>query len=257
MVDQVERLRVVFANGETAELGVEPWPALDDEPVDFKGVVVRKLGALGRRHPDLFTKKATTSRGSCVGYPIEKAACDGGIDLARLLVGSRGTLALVTEATLRTSPIPAAQAVVLLCFARIGDAAAVVPDCLALRPSTCDLFDWRSISLARDAAPAFREWIAEAAEAILVVEFEGQEPSEVAERARRLSDRIGRRGRLVSDPVEVSEARRLRTDAGAASGDRAAPDAHEGAEAPRPLPRRPLGRPRGPARSLAGACRTS
>ena len=51
MVDQVERLRVVFANGETAELGVEPWPAVDDEPGDFKGVVVRKLGALGRRHP--------------------------------------------------------------------------------------------------------------------------------------------------------------------------------------------------------------
>ncbi len=204
MIDQVERLRVVFASGETAELGVETWPVIDDEPVDFKGVVVRKLGALGRRHPDLFTKKGTNARGSCVGYPIEKAACDGGIDLARLLVGSRGTLALVTEATLRTSPIPAAQAVVLLCFARIGDAAAMVPDCLALRPSSCDLFDWRSISLARDAAPAFREWIAEAAEAILIVEFEGQEPSEVAEAARRLSDRIGRRGRLVSDAVEVS-----------------------------------------------------
>ena len=204
MIDQVERLRVVFANGETAELGVERWPLVDDEPADFKGVIVRKLGALGRRHPGLFTKNAKTSRGSCVGYPFEKAGCDGGIDLARLLVGSRGTLALVTEATLRTCPIPAAQAVVLLCFARIGDAAAAVPDCLALRPSGCDLFDWRSISLARDADPAFREWIAEAAEAILIVEFEGQETSEVAERARRLSDRIGRRGRLVSDPVAVS-----------------------------------------------------
>ena len=146
-----------------------------------------------RRHPDLFAKKAATSPGSCVGYAIEKAVRDGGIDLARLLVGSRGTLALVTEATLRTSPIPAAQAVVLFGFARIGDAAAVVPDCLAAGPSTCDLFDWRSISLARDAAPAFREWIAEAAEAVLIVEFEGDEPAEVAERARRLSDRIGRR----------------------------------------------------------------
>ena len=80
----------------------------------------------------------------------------------------------------------------------------MVPDCLALRPSVCDLFDWRSISLARDAAPAFREWIAEAAEAVLIVEFEGHDPSEVADKARRLSDRIGRRGRLVADPVEVT-----------------------------------------------------
>src|SRR4051794_38964304 len=106
MIDQVERLRVVFADGETDDLGVEPWPDEDDEPEDFKGVIVRKLGALGRRHPGLFSKNAKTSRGSCAGYPFEKAGCDGGVDLARLIVGSRGTLALVTEATLRTSPIP-------------------------------------------------------------------------------------------------------------------------------------------------------
>ncbi len=41
--DAVERLEVVFANGETAELGREPWPEPDAEPVDFKAGLTRRV----------------------------------------------------------------------------------------------------------------------------------------------------------------------------------------------------------------------
>ncbi|HMB04613.1 MAG TPA: FAD-linked oxidase C-terminal domain-containing protein, partial [Isosphaeraceae bacterium] len=202
--DHVERLRVVFAHGEAAELGREPWPGFDDEPADFKGGVVRKLGAVVRRNGDLIARRAPKAPRNRAGYALGRAADPAGIDLARLVVGSEGTLALVTEATLRTVPIPAAQGVVLFPFARIGDAASAVRDCLAASPSICDLFDWRSIRLVRDAVPAVRDWIAEAAESVLVVEFEGERPDEVAGRVRDLADRIARAHRLVADPVEVS-----------------------------------------------------
>ena len=43
MGDQVEQLRVVFAQGETADLGFQAWPAFDDEPANFTDLVVRKL----------------------------------------------------------------------------------------------------------------------------------------------------------------------------------------------------------------------
>ena len=195
--DHVERLRVVFANGETADLGREPWPAFDDEPADFKGVIVRKLGAIWSAG----TSNLLVRQGPAVAAeprratPWARRRRGVGIDLARLLVGSEGTLALVTEVTLRTVPIPAAQAVVVLPFGRIADAAAAaVRRAWSRRPSACDLFDWRSIRLARDVVPAFRDWIAEAAESVLVVEFEGDDPDEVAGRLRRLADRIARGG---------------------------------------------------------------
>ena len=46
--DQVDRLRVVFARGEVADLGFEAWPAYESEPVDFKDLVVRKLQTIYR-----------------------------------------------------------------------------------------------------------------------------------------------------------------------------------------------------------------
>lgn len=210
--DHVERLRVVFAHGEVAEVGREPWPEFDDEAIDFKDVVVRKLGALARHNVDALARRISRTPRSRTGYALGRATTAPGIDLARLIVGSEGTLALVTEATLRTVPLPAAQGVSLLPFARISDAALAVVECLKESPSACDLYDWRSIHLVRDAVPAVRDWIPEFAESILVVEFEGDDPAEVADRLRALSDRMIRSRMLVADPVEITrraEAERL------------------------------------------------
>jgi FAD/FMN-containing dehydrogenase/Fe-S oxidoreductase len=203
--DHVERLRVVFAGGETADLGLEYWPGFDDEPVDFKGVVVRKLGALVRRNMDLLVRKAPRSPRDRAGYALAKAASGVGIHLPRLLVGSEGTLALVTEITMRTVPIPPAQASLLLPFARISDAASTAAECLDCSPAACDLFDWRSIALVREAGAPYRDWITDAAESILVLLFEGDDPDEVSGRAGRLAERVARGGRLAADPVVFSK----------------------------------------------------
>ncbi len=203
--DHVRGLSVVFANGEAAAVGFEPWPSADgEESAEFKGHVVRKLGTLYRRQVELIARRRPKSPRDRAGYALGAAASPVGIDLARLLVGSEGTLALVTEVTLGTVPIPAAQAVVVLPFGRIVDAAGSVAECLKWRPSACELFDWRSLSLARDVLPAMRPWIAEAAESALVVEFDGDDPAEVLDRLRGLSGRIERLGRLVADPVEAT-----------------------------------------------------
>ena len=185
--DHVLGLSVVFANGESADVGFEPWPLARRRAVSFKDLVVRKLGTIYRRQVDLLARRRPRSRRNRAGYALGDAASAVGIDLARLLVGSEGTLALVTEIRLRTVPIPRAQAVVVLPFGPIGDAASAVLACLEGRPSACELFDWRSLSLARDVLPAMRPWIAEGAESALVVEFDGDDPTEVLERLRALS----------------------------------------------------------------------
>jgi len=205
--DQVDRLRVVFARGDVADLGFEPWPAFEAEPSDFKELVVRKLqtlfrsceGRLGRQMPAVVHNRA--------GYALARAASEAGIHLGRLVAGSEGTLAIILQAVLRTVPLPAAQGVALLSFVGLSDAAALVPELIDLdfAPCSCDLFDRRSISLARDADLSFRGWIPEAAEAILTVEFEDDEPDLVAAKVRRLSDWAQRKGALVSPSVATFE----------------------------------------------------
>jgi FAD/FMN-containing dehydrogenase/Fe-S oxidoreductase len=203
--DHVERLDVVFAGGETASVGHEPWPAFDDEPTDFKGVVVRKLGALVRRNIDLLVRRTPRSPRNRAGYALAKSASGVGLNLARLIVGSEGTLALVTEITLRTVPLPASQAAVLLPFSRIADAADAAAGCLDTSPAACDLYDWRTIHLVREVNPLLREWIADSAESVLVLLFEADHVDEAIGRARQLADRVARRGHLAADPVVTSK----------------------------------------------------
>ena len=245
--DHVERLRVVFANGEVAELGREPWPALRRR--------ARRLQGRGR--PQARGAGPPQRRGCCAARPPGRPRNRAGycLEAARrarwdppgaLIAGSEGTLALVTEATLRTVPIPPAQAVVRLAVRpdrrrRRGRA----PMPRRCRPRSCDLYDWRSLRLARDAVPAFRDWIAEAAEAALIVEFEGDDPDEVAQQAPAAGRRGSRRRAARRRPGRGLAPRRVRAAARPPPCRRAAADADEGPVAPRPVHRRRRGPPRG------------
>ena len=99
-----------------------------------------------------------------------------GYDLTQLLVGSEGTLAIVTEITLRLVPLPPARAALRATFATIADAVDTV-DLLVRRgvvPAALELVDRVSLEALRKylggepLAPA-------GTEALLVVEVDGVE----------------------------------------------------------------------------------
>ncbi|NIL98308.1 MAG: hypothetical protein GTO62_14555, partial [Planctomycetales bacterium] len=73
------------------------------------------------------------------GYNLSELLPETHLDLARLLVGSEGTLALVTEATLATQPLPQYRSVMLLLFDSLEKAARAVVPILPSGPSACDL----------------------------------------------------------------------------------------------------------------------
>ena len=70
-----------------------------------------------------------------------------GYDLTQLLVGSEGTLAVVTEATIKLSPRPDHQAIVLAPFERMDDVARAVPAIISsgIGPFILELVDARSL----------------------------------------------------------------------------------------------------------------
>ena len=202
---RLDRLRVVFAQGETADLGFEPWPDFDDEPADFKELIVRKLQPIHRRCRTRWADRGESSIPNRAGYALAAAADDRGIDLARLVCGSEGTLALVLQAAIRTVPLPVAQTVVILPFVRLADAAGCVPYLISgdLKPSACDLYDWRSASVARDADSLFREHVGESVESVMLVEFEGDSAAEVEDKARLLIEKAYRTGLMIADAATI------------------------------------------------------
>src|SRR4029077_3925264 len=102
------------------------------------------------------------------GYLLHDVLSDGELDLARLLVGSEGTLALFTEATLRTIPLPGGRALVLLAFPRLDTALKASQLALPTGPAACELIDRRLLILVRGGDAEAASLVPLAAEAVLL-----------------------------------------------------------------------------------------
>src|SRR5207237_9603151 len=96
------------------------------------------------------------------------------IDLPRLLVGSEGTLALFTEATLRTVPLPGGRSLVLLGFDSLEAAIRAAQQAVPTGPAACELIDRRLLSLARSRKTDVKDLLPPEAEAVLLVEYQAE-----------------------------------------------------------------------------------
>jgi Fe-S oxidoreductase len=63
------------------------------------------------------------------------------VNLAKMMVGSEGTLGVVLEAKLRLVPLPKFKAVMVICFADLLEALAAAPAILAHKPSAVEVMD--------------------------------------------------------------------------------------------------------------------
>jgi glycolate oxidase len=96
-----------------------------------------------------------------------------GYDLTQLLVGSEGTLAIITEITLRLVPKPAVQATLAASFCDVSAAVDAVSRLLAERvvPATIELID--EVSLAAVEAHLHRRVAPQGTGALLIAEVDG------------------------------------------------------------------------------------
>lgn len=113
-------------------------------------------------------------------------------NLARLLVGSEGTLGVVAEAKLRIVPIPKCRAIVVLHFNTLADAMRTLMPILATTPSAIELMDRMIVDLAR-ANPDYRcrvDFVQGNPAALFIVEYSGEDPSQIDRQLATLEDAI-------------------------------------------------------------------
>jgi glycolate oxidase len=124
-----------------------------------------------------------------------------GYDLTQLVVGSEGTLALVTEAILRLYPRPAHQATVLVPFAELDEVTAAVPKVVAsgVGPLILEYIDLLTMSIIQSGLNlelGLPQEIKDTAQAYLVVCLEDEHEDRLDQDTAAVADLLGGLGAM-------------------------------------------------------------
>jgi len=125
-----------------------------------------------------------------------------GYDLTRLLVGSEGTLGVITEATLKLIPMPETRKTMLVHYQNLSAAAKSVSKIIANKifPTTLEFLDQPTLKVVEDFAQI---GLPTNVEAVLLIEQDG--PAEVVERDMKKISEVCKQEQAVSIQMAATE----------------------------------------------------
>ena len=175
IAEYVQSVRCVLADGTMADF-VNDTKSGDVDTA--AGLAQRCFDLLADKQDIIEKAQPKTKRNRC-GYSIQNIIHDNSVDLAKLMAGSEGTLAVFTEITLRTVPIPEAKGLVQFEFASFDTMAKAVAKIVACGASACELMDRTLMDMARAAFPKYRDVLPADGAATLLVEHVGDDKESV------------------------------------------------------------------------------
>jgi FAD/FMN-containing dehydrogenase/Fe-S oxidoreductase len=206
--DHVLEAQVVLSDGATARLSTktpESAAALARQPT-LEGAVYRTALDLSetarpwveRAWPRTWRRASGYSLNYLVGYsPSEPPGWyrrgepylrEGELNLAPVICGSEGTLAILTRATVRIVPKPRVTVLALVACSGVAEACDLTPAILETDPDAVELIPRSMLERAR-AIPAYARkltFLEGEVEALLVIEFSGETQAAARAEARRL-----------------------------------------------------------------------
>ncbi len=187
-VHNVHAVEAVMASGErwrfaevAADLGGLParYRALVER---MRAIAAREATEIDARFPKLLRRVG--------GYNIDLISPNGH-NMAQLLVGSEGTLAFFSEIELALHPLPAHKVLGVCHFPTFHQAMDYTRHIVELEPAAVELVDRTMIELSRE-IPAFRQTVDNfmqgEPDALLLVEFAGDDQAEQGRRLKRLEE---------------------------------------------------------------------
>ncbi|MBV9202499.1 MAG: FAD-binding oxidoreductase, partial [Alphaproteobacteria bacterium] len=154
MVHNVRGIDAMLADGTTAWFGEVPGNLDGGTMPERYRELVQRMRALHRREAKEIERRFPRVLRRVGGYNIDSID-EAGHNMARLLVGSEGTLAFFNEIELDLQPIPAHRVLGICHFPTFYGAMASTRRIVDLGPSAVELVDRTMIELSRD-IPMFR-----------------------------------------------------------------------------------------------------
>ena len=185
-IDHVLEQVVALSDGSVAhfrEIRRDEVPTGDT----LEAACYRTVLSVAREHSEEISRRFPKVLRRVGGYNLDEFSDPGkNVNLAKLMVGSEGTLGVVLEAKLRLVPLPKAKAVMVVGFRELLESLHATPAILAHKPSAVEVMDKSILDNTRQNLTldqARRAFIEGDPAAILCVEF-------YADRKEDLPDRL-------------------------------------------------------------------
>jgi len=203
-VDHVLEMEVVLADARRAHFGesdLEVWENYAQR-AGIEGEVYREVPAILRRYAGEIEARYPGTFRSVAGYNLNHLAGKSRPNLANLIVGSEGTLGVMTEMTLNLVPTPKRQRLALVHYSEVRAALEAVPALLDTKPAAIEAIDKMLLDLTRTRSEYRRmlTFLEGDPQMVLVVEFEGDDETELdagIERLRKKLSHLNHHGPLV------------------------------------------------------------
>ncbi|MCB2155586.1 FAD-binding protein [bacterium] len=212
--EHVIACRVMLASGEFVELRQRsPQEVADLIAGDsIEGRLLRGIGTVLDRHRELIEARFPKVMRRVGGYSLDEFALGQPWNLAKLICGAEGTLAVMLEATVAISEPPEHVAAVAIHFVSMDEALRAVPQLLAHDPLSVELMDGELIRLSQN-NPSTRDlcgFIEGRPEAMLVVELSAESDEALKAVTSRLTRDLSGNAIGYANPVIVDAVARAR-----------------------------------------------
>jgi FAD/FMN-containing dehydrogenase len=209
----IESLKVIFADGNEYQVKPLSKEELDAKIAqsDYEGNIYKKIWDLIQNNQEEITKAKPTVSKNSAGYYIWNVWDGNTFDLTKLIVGSQGTLGIVTEAKLRLVPVKKISKLFVVFLRDLKPLSDLVNEVLTLNPESIESYDDATMKLAVQFFPEMLKtmkatnflklifsFIPEAGmiltgglpKLILLVEFSGDDEREIDEKMKSLQKKI-------------------------------------------------------------------
>ena len=211
--DNIEELDIVLYDGTRMSVGNHTEEEVEQIIAEGgrKGEIYQQLRDLRDKYADLIRERYPDIPRRVSGYNLDDLLPEGGFNVAKALVGSEGTLAMVLEAKIRLIHSPPARSLLVLGYPTIFEAGDHVPEIMEHGPTGLEAIDDRLIQdmhkkgMHESQIPLLPEgngW--------LLVEFGGETTEESHQKAQEMMEQLEQEEnapsmKLFEDPSETEQ----------------------------------------------------
>ncbi|MFQ5825295.1 MAG: anaerobic glycerol-3-phosphate dehydrogenase subunit C [bacterium] len=189
-IDHVLELTVLLSNGEQVVL--KPLSSKELTQIvkasNIQGSIYSAVTEIVHENREEIDKRFPKILRRVGGYNLDEFVNNKPFNLAKLIVGSEGTLAVVTEAKLNLVPYPKNRVLGVLHFSDLFNALDAVEPILEFKPSAVELLDKFILNLTQKTLEYARRmtFVEGDPAALLLVEFQGDSKKELIDKLNKL-----------------------------------------------------------------------